>query len=250
MRVLLILLTILKIIGIVLLCILGLILLLCLIPVGVTAEYSQEGLAVTAKAGPFSVYRILPRPPKQEETEKSDGKKDKKKDKKKGKKKVEGKETDNQGDSKGGGKKRSIGGMIPMFRELLGVAWELQKTLRRKLKLSELTLYLTMGGAGSDPAGSARTYGLAWAALGNLWTFLERIFVIRNQDVQVNIDFLSKENRIYARATARIFIGAVLGMAIRYGLQALRIYLRHRPKKSKKQKTSEKGETEDGTSSQ
>ena len=60
MIVLHILLLILEIIGIILLCVLALIILACFIPVGVTAEYSRDGVLVLVHAGPVKI-QLLPK---------------------------------------------------------------------------------------------------------------------------------------------------------------------------------------------
>ena len=216
------------------------------IPVGATAEYSAEGYWVAIKAGPISI-RILPKKPKPEpvpedelddkarkkkekQKKKEKKKKEKQKQKEREKKEAEKKEAEAAQSGKPQEKK---GGNLPMFKELIGLALEAQSSLRKKLKLKEMTLHLTIGGGGWDPAKSAILYGRAWAGLGNLWTVLERVFIIKKHDVWADIDFLTPENTIYARATATITIGAVVKLGVRYGLRALRIYLRHRRRKKK-----------------
>lgn len=260
-----VLLTVLKIIGIVLLCILGLFLLICLIPVGVTAEYSGDGPKVTAKAGPFPVLRILPKKPKPEPT--PDEAKAEKQERARRKKqaKQEKKQKKKQAKKQAGAasrtpeKKEFLGGNLPMFKELLGLVLPLLSTLRRKLKIRELILYLNMAGGGEDPAKAARLYGTAWAGIGNLWTVLERVFIIQNPDVRVNVDFLTTETTVYAKGTVMITVGAVVKMGLVYGFRALKIYLKH--KKSKRTgghrgssraavPKSKKGGKQHGTSSQ
>ena len=219
------------------------------IPVGATAEYSAEGYWVAIKAGPISV-RILPKKPKPEKSGKEKPKKDKKDRKKQHKAKKEDqqpKEADS--DQEEQPKKEFLGGKLPMFKELIGLALELQSALRKKLIIKELTLHLTIAGGGWDPAKSAILYGRAWAGIGNLWTVLERVFIIRKQDVWADIDFLTTENRVYAKATATITIGAVFKLAVYYGVRGLKIYLRHR-KRNKTKKHKQKGGNQNVTSSE
>ena len=84
MIVLHILLLILEIIGIILLCVLALIILACFIPVGVTAEYSRDGVLVLVHAGPVKI-QLLPKG-KAGNRETKEGKKTKKgKEKNRGK---------------------------------------------------------------------------------------------------------------------------------------------------------------------
>ena len=190
------------------------------IPLSVTAIYDGDGPNVTAKAGPVKIL-LYPRP----ET----GNKSPKKEKKK--KSAEAEDTPKK-------KKKLTGGAIDLFRELIGLVIEAQAHLRNKLHLQELTVYLTLGGLGDDPAKAAKLYGTAWAALGNLIPLLEQVFVIKNRDVQAFVDFLSEDNTVYAKATARITLGAVLKMGVYFGLRGLKLFWKHKKKGGKINGTS------------
>ena len=212
------------------LCVLGGILvfliLLGFLRIGAVAEYSGEGYWVKVKIGPL-LFQILPKREKPEKQEKPQ--KAKKQEKKK-------KEKPKQAEHHQEKAKKKKGGNLPMFKELLGLVLDAQKGLRKKLVIRELTLHLTLGGGGEDPAKSAILYGQAWAAIGNLWTVLERVFIIKNPDVQANIDFLTPENTVYARAALDITLGGALKLGVRYGLQALGILLRQRRRNRKMMK--------------
>ena len=67
----------------------------------------------------------------------------------------------------------------------------------------------------------------AWAALGNLMPVLLQHFRIEKQSVSADIDFTAEENTIYARAKLTITIGALLRIALHYGIRALIIYIKH-----------------------
>ena len=230
MIVLHILLMILKILGIILLCILGLIILISFLPVGVTAEYSSEGVLVLAHAGPVKLQLI---PKKEKKTKDADTEKPKKE--KKEKKKKHKHETEEGEEAK---PKRKLGGMIPMFRELLRLVIEFQAKFRNRLRIKDLVLHLTVGGFGEDPAKPALLYGRAWAALGNLMPLLMETFRIEKRSVGADIDFTAEENTIYVKATAIITVGAILRMAIYYGLRGFIIYRKHNKKGGKKHGTS------------
>lgn len=233
-----VLLMILKIIGIALLAILVLFFLICFIRIGVMAEYSADGLLLMALAGPVKL-QLLPR----KEKKKGDGKQkkpktDKKEKQKKGKKekghKVEQEEPEQPKE------KKNIGGMIPMFKELLGLLVEMQITLRSRLRFKEFYLRLTVGAAGADPASGAILYGRAWAAIGNLMPQLMKIFRIEKRDVGADVDFLAEKNTVYAKITAVISIGGLVRMAVYYGVRALRIYLKHTKEQRKAKKQAKK----------
>lgn len=185
------------------------------VPLGVTAVYDGEGPRVDAVAGPFRI-RLYPRP-------KKDPAKQKKQKKQKAQKKEEKQETEQR-------EKRSLGGQLPLFRELLGLVLEAQAVFRNKLRIRELTLHLTVGGKGDDPAKAAMLYGSAWAAIGNLLPLLERAFRIESRDIDAQVDFTVEETTVYARAEAVVSFGAMLRMGVYYGLRALKLYRKHQKK--------------------
>lgn len=206
---------------------------ICCIPVGVTGEYSQAGARAVAHVGPFRIL-LYPRPPKKPgeaqgaRPEKAQKPKKPKKTRKTKQKQPAGEETPKQG------------GGVSMFREIIGMVLEAQAEVRNRLRIQELTMYLTVGGRGDDPAKSAMLYGSAWAAVGGLMPLLERAFRIEKRDIQANVDFLSEKTTIYARATAKITVGAILRMGGYYGVRGLKLYRKHK----------KKGGNEHGTSNQ
>ena len=188
------------------------------IPVGVTAEYQESGATVVARLGPVRIP-LYPRA----DTEKTDEAQ---------KKEKQPKEHSTPEPPK------PKGGKLSAFRELLGLIIQAQADLRNKLRIRELTLYLTVGGKGDNPAAAGILTGSAWAALGGLIPLLESSFRIENRDFRVNTDFLSEETLVYAKATAVISVGAGLRLALYYGVQGLKWY----------RKQKQKGGNEHGTS--
>jgi hypothetical protein len=207
---------------VVILVLVALLVLLCLMPVGVRVVYSDAGAAVRLLAGPVSVC-LFPKAPK-----KPNGKKAKKKKTDKTKKRDKEEPRD----------KQPLGGKLPLFRQLLSLGLEALGCLRRKLVLKNLVLYLTVGGQGEDPAGSAVSYGRAWAAVGTLIPVLENTFQIRKRDIRVGIDFTSPETVIYADGSILLRVGDILWIAIFYGIRGLRLFLNHKKKGGKQHGTS------------
>ena len=80
--------------------------------------------------------------------------------------------------------------------------------------------------AGGDPCDLATNSGKAWAALGNLRPRLERLFVIKKRDLEVECDFTSDETLITARLDITITLGRLIALAVRYGIRALREFLK------------------------
>lgn len=196
----------------------GLVLLVVLagrIPLRVTGEYSGEGTRVTVFAGPLRLWQYPSR-----------------------KKTKERQAPAEAAPAQRGGEKS--GGRLQLFREMLGLVMEFQRALRNRLVIQELTLHLTVGGKGDDPATAAVLYGSAWAAIGELMPVLERSFRIKSRDVQAQVDFLQESTTVYARATAGMSLGAMVRMALYYGLRGIKQY----------RTVQKKGGTKDGTSDQ
>ena len=79
--------------------------------------------------------------------------------------------------------------------------------------------------AGDDPCDLAVNYGRAWAALGNLMPLLERIFVIKKRNLEVECDFEASDTRVLARLDVTVTLGGILKIALYHGLRAVKAYL-------------------------
>jgi len=197
--------------------ILGVLVLLCLIPLGVRAVYNREGFRLWLLIGPFRILLL----PKEKKAEK----------KKEAPKKEKNTAAQKKPESKDGGSIRD-------FLPLLGVAKRLLASFFRKLRVRKLELKLIL--AGGDPCDLAVNYGRAWAATGNLIPVLEELFVIRKRDVDVGCDFTAEETKVYAAADITILTGRLLGLAARYGYQALREFLKIKNKRKGEQPNESK----------
>lgn len=184
---------------------LAIIVALAMLPLGVSAKYEADGPLVRLIVG-FLRMTVYPAPPKE--------KKQKTEEKPKEKVKKQTKEPE---------KKEKSGGKLTDFYPLLETALALLNDLRRKLRVKRLELKIIM--AGSDPCDLATNYGRAWAAVGNLWPRLERFFVIKKRDVQVECDFTAEQTLIYAQIDVTLTLGRLLYLLVRYGVRALKQYL-------------------------
>lgn len=180
-----------------------LILLGCL-PLGVSGKYDVAGPSVKLLIGPAGIG-LFPKAKKEKPI----------KEKPKEKKAVV------QNAAKTAEKK---GGNLADFLPLLEILGKFLNDFRRKLRIKRLELLLCM--AGGDPCNLAINYGRAWAAVGNLMPQLERLFVIKKRDVQVQCDFTQSQTTVYVRADITITLGRLLGLLIRYGWLALKEYLK------------------------
>lgn len=182
---------------------LGILFLLLILPLGVSAVYDSDGPRVSVLAGPV---RIPVFPVK---------KKDKKLKAKKEKKKAAAKAKPAQQT-----KKEKKGGSLTDFLPLVEIILDFLTDFRRKLRVSVLQLNLVL--AGGDPCDLAINYGKATAALGNLWPRMEELFVIKKRDVKIQCDFEADKTLISARLDLTITLGRVFSVGFRYGYRAVR----------------------------
>lgn len=205
---------------------LGIVLLLAVLPLGVRLRYNSEGMVLKIIAGPVKIT-LLPRPPK------------KKKEKKKKEKKsavAPAAEEENlpkppqppkaPREKKPKGEK---GGSLLDFLPLVKTALDFLGDFRRKLRLDNLYLRLIL--AGDDPCNLAVNYGRAWAAVGNLLPQLEKWFVIKKRDIEVECDFETSETLVIAHLDFTITLGSLLAAVVKFAVRALIEYLKLRKKR-------------------
>lgn len=195
---------------------LGAVVLLASLPLGVSAKYDGDGPLVKLIAGPVRVA-LFPRP---------------RKEKKEKPKKEPAPEQERQEDNlpkPSQPPKQEVtrekpeqekGGSWKDFLPLVKVALDFLGDFRRKLRINNLQLKLIL--AGDDPCDLAVNYGRAWAAVGNLMPQLERLFVIKKRDVEVECDFTASETLVLARLELTITLGRILALAVIYGIRALK----------------------------
>ena len=179
---------------------LGVLGLLAVLPLGASVIYDEDGVLARLVVGPLKIT-LFPRP-----------RKDKKPKKNKKKSKSE-KQTDQKKEASGeehqeAPKQKKSGGPITDFLPLVKVLLQFLDGFRRKLRVNVLELKLIM--AGDDPCDLAVNYGRAWAAVGNLMPQLERIFVIKKRNIEVECDFTADRTLVLARLDLTITLGRLL----------------------------------------
>ena len=190
---------------------LGILVLLAMLPLGVSIVYDELGPRAKLLAGPvkLQVYPVKkdpdkpPKPKKQKKrSQVSSGQKD------------------------GKGKK---GGPISDFYPFVELVLDFLTDFRHKLRVNVLALKITL--AGGDPADLAINYGKTWAAVGNLWPRLEELFTIKKRDVAVQCDFEGSQTTVEARLDLTITLGRLLSMVFRHGLRGVKEFLNFRKKR-------------------
>lgn len=188
-------------------------LVLAILPLGVHVRYDDAGFLLRVIAGPVKIT-VFPR------------KKKPKKQKTKQKKQKAGKrpESTDSGDTppqppKPVPEPKEKGGSLTRFLPLVKLGLKFLGDFRRKLRVDNLFLRLIL--AGDDPCDLAVNYGRAWAAVGNLMPQLERLFVIKKRDIQVECDFTAEEISVIAHVNITITLGRLLTLAVVYGIRVL-----------------------------
>ena len=203
---------------------LGILLLLAVLPLGVRIRYNSEGIAVKVIAGPVKIT-VYPQP----------GKKKKEKKKKEPKKTSAAAQEENlpkppqPPKEKKKTEKKEKGGSLLDFVPLVQIALDFLGDFRRKLRLDNLYLRLIM--ASADPCDLAVNYGQAWAAAGNLLPQLEKWFVIKKRDIEVECDFETSQTLVIAHLDLTITLGRLLAAVVRFAVRALIEYLKFRKKR-------------------
>ena len=187
------------------------VILLAILPLGASVLYDEDGPRVRVVAGPVKI-QVFPmkKKPKKDKTKKEKPKKERK-------------QSAQAGEEQKPFPKPKTGGSWTDFLPLVQVALDLLNDLRRKLRVNELKLHLTM--AGDDPCDLAINYGRMNASLAALIAQLERVLVIKKRDVHIDCDFTASETVILARLDLTITLGRILSIAVLYGGRALMTFL-------------------------
>jgi len=204
---------------------LGVLLLLAVLPLGVRIRYDADGALVRVIAGPLKIT-VFPLPKK------------KKKEKKPEVKPASPAEAEVENlpkppqppkPKKEKKPKEQKGGSLLDFLPLVKTALDFLGDFRRKLRLDNLYLRLIL--AGDDPCDLAVNYGRAWAAVGNLMPQLEKWFVIKKRDIEVECDFETSQTLVIARLDLTITLGRLLAAVLVFAVRALKEYLKIKKKR-------------------
>ncbi len=210
----------------------GILIGLACLPLGIRGIYDVSGFRAWATVGPFSLS-LYPRPkkekrkkpqPKEEKSQLKDEKPQPSEEKPQPAQEVPKTDTPPEAGKATAGEEQQKGGSVADFMPLVKLAGRLLTDFRRKLRVKELVLNVML--AGEDPCDLAVNYGRACGAVAGLDPQLERAFVIRKKDIRVGCDFTAEKTKIYARIALTITLGRLLVLAVRYGWQGIREYLK------------------------
>ncbi len=189
---------------------LAILVLIAILPLGIRVVYDSGGPRISLVAGPVKV-RVFPgkkKKPLPGEEEKKPKKEPPKEDK-------QGKKAPEKSSAQ---KSQPSGGSVTDFLPLVRILLDLLNGYRKNLRLDIVECRVML--AGEDPADLAENYGRAWAAIGNLWPRLERYFVIKKRNIDVQCDFTAEETTLFLRAQITITVGRLLRVTGWHGLRA------------------------------
>ena len=205
---------------------LGIITLLAVLPLGVSVKYDEDGVLLKLIIGPVKIT-LFPRPKKDQKPKKKEKTQEKKEEQKTEPAQQPAPEvaspTPEKKQEEKTEKKKS-GGSVTDFLPLVKTALDMLGAFRRRLRLNVLDLKLIM--AADDPCDLAVNYGRAWAAVGNFLPRLEKVFVIKKRNIEVECDFMAAETKIIARLDLTITLGRILATVVVYGVRALIQFLK------------------------
>ncbi len=204
---------------------LGVLVLLALLPLGVSINYDSGGPLVKVLLGPIRLS-VYPRPGKK----KKEPKKETPKQQQALQKQAEEASLPKPPQpSRKEAPKEKKGGSLTDFIPFVKLGIRFLGSFRRKLRLNNLELKLIL--ASSDPCDLAVNYGRTWAAVGNLLAAMERWFVIKKRNVEVECDFTASETLVTARLDISITLGRLLSLAAVYGVRAVKEFLNLKKKR-------------------
>ena len=191
----------------------AIVLILAVLPLGVCIRYNDAGFLLKVIAGPLKIT-VFPRKRKQK-------KQKKKPDQVKKGQQIESSASEEEPPRppEAQPEQKEKGGSLTRFLPLIKLGLRFLGDFRRKLRLDNLYLRLIL--AGDDPCDLAVNYGRIWAAVGNLMPQLERLFVIKKRDIQVECDFTASETCVVAHLDITITLGRLLVLALVYGVRVL-----------------------------
>ena len=200
---------------------LGILTFLAVLPLGVRVCYDAGGPLVKVVVGPVKCT-VYPRPRKAQKPQKETPKEPER---------VRKQEEENlpeppQPPRAEKAPKKKTGGSLTDFLPFVKLAFDFLGDFRRKLRMKELYLRLIL--ASSDPCDLAVNYGKTWTAVGNFLPALERWFVIKNKDVEVECDFAASETKVIARLEITMTLGRLLSLAAVYAIRGLKEWIEFR----------------------
>jgi hypothetical protein len=185
--------------------IIGILLFLGALPLGVYVVYNSSGASLYILLGPVRISVAN-------------------KNKKKKCKKQEAKPADATFSSHESQKKKKQSVSLRAYLPLLKPVFKFLVDFRTKLRVSNLKFKVVL--AGADPCDLSVNYGRTWAAVGNLMPHLERYFIIKNREIEIECDYTSDKTTVDASMCLTMSVSRILQIVVYHGVSILREYLK------------------------
>lgn len=235
---------------------LGILVLLLILPLGASIFYDATGVRVLVVAGPvrFTVFPMKKKPPKEEKPKEKTTEESKPelheetppveepKALPEGEKKTQTPLPEAPKPPEPPKEKEPDGGSLLDFLPLVELALKFVGEFFHKTIHIDV-LYVKMTMAGGDPADLAINYGNTWAALGNLWPYIDRMFTIKKRDIQIQCDFEASESLVNARVDITITLARLLGLVFGYAFRILIKFLKIMWDRKKKSEAAKKNQS-------
>lgn len=191
-------------------CVVLVLVLLTLIPLGARGQYGQEGFRLDVVVGPVTIP-VYPKA-------------------KKKKKKVKApQETKKQPKKEPAPQKSKLSlGSWHTFRRYLPLICEAAGALRRKMVVRKLNIHLVW--ADKDPASAAIGYGMINGVIGGLWNLIDHSFRVKDHKFVVDLDYEKKEPQVQLQAVLTLTVGQLISFGIRYGMKFIAMQREDRKK--------------------
>ena len=181
---------------------------LCLLlPLSVRADWAEEKLTASVRAGPVTVWRW----PVRKKAEKKPAKAKAPAKPAKPPKPPEPEAEPERSLPKG------------LIRRMLPIALEAAGELKRKIVVKRLWLFYTLAGA-EDPAGAAILFGELEGARGVLIPLLESNLDLRDRRIQGGVDFNASQTRLEFHLRMSLRVGQILALGLRFGRKLWKEY--------------------------
>lgn len=190
----------------------GIIILLAILPLGLSVIYNEDGLVIWNVIGPIRYIDDPDKKEDKEEEEDSEKKKDPEDPSKKKKRRLSLKKIKKKLISPIGG---TVGELLPFLRS----DWKFIGDLLRRIYVKRLEINVVI--AGSDPADLALDYGKTWALIGNIYALLEQFFLIKKRKLDVQCSSFLKKTLIFLRLDVRISLARVIYLIVRSAVRAV-----------------------------
>lgn len=222
---------------------LAILIFILILPLGVRVNYDEDGAVVSILAGPIPI-QIFPmkkkeKPKKQKEEPKQEAPEEVAEPESEEPQENAAVIDDDDDEEEPEPPAEKKGGSLLDFLPLVELALKfVGEFFGKTLHIDVLYLKLTM--AGGDPADLGINYGRAWAALGNLWPHIDRMFTIKKRDIQLQCDFEGSQTLVNARVEITVTLARLLGLVFSYGFRIAFRFLKIMLARNKAAKTETK----------